>query len=310
MSSTVEQGRILMSLLQVLMGSYATNGYVTVRSTGPTGVVPAYSYAIPLFGSLNEDATIRVEKNPATADGSWLVTSAGTPVPVSALLGGPIGNLPLSTLVRWDEPLSGIEEFSQVTTALSGGAFLNPSSGPVLRQVKLYRELGPDVVKTLFAAQAGADTPSAVLAWASSGPADGTGSPAMGLAASRVREGSRIWKNNWLLWLVTSRFESTEIRRREGDTIRDLTLSLLTDREAWRGVTLSLPQGLQIVEASVFKVLETSYVDLIRFSTSYTLTRRDERVFNEWVTSRIRLETAEQPPGSKLFVPDIKVPMP
>lgn len=311
MSSTVGQGRALLGLLQVLMGPFAT-GTLTVRSTGATGTVPKHSHGIPLDGGeLFDDALLVVQPNPATPDGSWAVTSAGTPVTVAAVLGGTKGNLASATQVRWDPPLAGIKAVSVTAGALAGGSYFTSQPGtPTLRQARLYKEVPRDVLDALFAGQMGEDTPAAVLAWESAGPADGTGIAAMGSTPSRVGSGKRLWKNNWVLFLVTSRLEGQGPRRRESDDFRDLALELLTDRTAWRGIPISSPQGLQIVEASVFRVLPTVYVDSIRFASTITLERRDERTFNDWTKTRIRVEQPEQPPGQPLYVPNVTDPMP
>jgi hypothetical protein len=123
--------------------------------------------------------------------------------------------------------------------------------------------------------------------------------------SNRGGAGRRLFKHQWALWLITSRGDSSDQRRREGDDLRDLAMSLISDRDAWRGIDLSHPQGLQIITAQIQNVTPSAYVDLIRFAASYTLTRRDTRTFADWLTTRMRVQTPEQPAGLPINVPDV-----
>ena len=96
MSSTF-LARALMALIAEEQGTPAV-GTATVSSTGATGKVPAFAHAVPIIdGSEDEDFMIRVDSNPATADGSWDVVQAGTSLPITSVLAGDGVNLPVGT---------------------------------------------------------------------------------------------------------------------------------------------------------------------------------------------------------------------
>lgn len=300
--------RSVVSILQTLQGDYSS-GQLLVRSTGATGTLPAYSHAIPVVdGALAEDSIVRVEKNTATSDGSWPVVDSGTLVSVTSLQGGSHVNLAAGVECRWDPEISGIEEASEVAPGgLAGGTRL--ASVGALRQVRVYFELTQEVARDLFRAEVG-EFPAAVLAWDSETPAEGSVSAVFGSSPGRQGRNKRAFKAQWNLFLISSRLDQASQRKREGWTLRDDVLELLTDRTAWRGCTVSLPQGIEIIEARVFHVSPTSYVDVVRFTTSYTLKTRDERTWNDWLRTRLVQRFDEPDPGAgDIDVPDILVDM-
>lgn len=310
MSGSIGNARALVGLLQLLQGSYAS-GQVLVRSTGATGTLPAHSYAVPIVGGEKwEELLVKIEPNPAQADKSWPVTSSGTLVTATTVQGGTRANLAAGTPLRWLPTLTGIEEQSAVGgSAFAGGVFLDTFGS--LRQIKLYKDLGgQQKAEEFFRAQVD-DFPAAVLNWAGARPADGAGSPNLGPRNARVGAGKILFKNEWQLWLISSRFDGEDLRRLEGDQLRDDVLELLSDRIAYRGVPLSSPQGIEILNADVASITPTSFVDLVTFTTSFKLEKRDTQTFNDWNRTRIELQKTQaglNPPT--LDVPDITVPMP
>lgn len=306
MSKTIQQARGIMAALSVLQGEAAT-GTVLVQSTGATGTVPAHSHLVPIVGgALQEDALVRVAKNPAVSDGSWPVTSAGAAVTVSAVQGGTRGNLAAGTELLWDPPLLGIETKSTTVAGLGGGSWLQTFGA--IKDVRQYRGLSRDVAQDLLRAQAG-EMPAAVLAWTSCGPVSGSVSANYGATQDRAGRGVRLWKNHWALFLVTSRQSDLAIRLREGDQLRDDVLEVLTDTVAVRGQVLSSPQGLEILDAREYSTTPTSFVDVVQFATSYALQRRDARTFSDWLTTRYRSFYAKGSHPAELDVPDVTVPM-
>lgn len=304
--TAIKHARGIMCALSVLQGQTAT-GSLLVHSTAATGSVPAHSYGVPIVdGALAEDALIRVDKNPSQSDGAWPVTDAGVEVTVSAAQGGTRGNLSAGTEILWDPPLEGIELKSATTLGLSGGSWLDTFGA--LRQSKEYRQLDRDTAQSLFRAQA-VDTPAAVLAWVAATPVSGSVSASYGRTQDRAGRDVRLFKNEWALFLVTTRMADMAIRLREGATLRDDVLEVLTETEGVRGQVISSPQGIEVLEAREFATTPTSFVDLVRFTTGYGLVRRDSRTFNDWLTTRYKSTYAAGTHPNPIDVPDITIPM-
>lgn len=311
-SGSIANARAIMGLLQLLQGTYSS-GSLLVKSTGATGTLPAHSYAIPIVaGALTPEAIVRVEENPATTDRSWPITSAGVAVAVTSLQGGSHVNLAAGTECRWDVPITGIEATSEVTAGgLTGGTLVGP-----LKCLREHRSIGSqDAAKALLEARVG-DFPAAVLAWVGSYPQDGSVSATVGSNSARAGASSRIFKHEWELALIASRLESSDERAGELDYVRDEVLATITDTTAYRRAVISSPQGIDVLEAKSAIVLPTSFVDVIRFTTSWTLKRRDNANYHDWLKSRIRIQTAlgtpdpPHPTPAKIDVPDVTVSMP
>lgn len=309
-SGSIANARSIIGLLQRLQGDYST-GKLLVCSTGATGSVPAHSYAVPIVdGSLIPEAIVRVEENPATADHSWPVTSSGVLVDVTSLQGGAHVNLAAGVECRWDDPIDGIEATSEVAAGgLTGGAaYANAGTIKCLRE---HRSIGSQVAaQDLLSARVG-DFPAAVLAWVASYPVDGSVSATVGSNSARAGSSKRLFRHEWELALIASRLESSDERAGELDMVRSEVLATITDATAARRVVLSSPQGIDVLEARSAMVTPTSFVDIIRFTTSWTLRRRDSQVFHDWEKTRIRVQTSAQgTPATKIDIPDITVTMP
>jgi len=302
--------RVLQMLCQPLQGSYSTGG-VTLQAQSATTTLTPGDILVPVIDGCDaEESALKVEPNPAT-DGSWNILTTGTQVAVTSLQGGAHCNLPIGTQVRFDDTPTGLLDTGIVTTALTGGVSLDEFG--CLRQVRCFKDLGSQVdAKALFAAQLGR-FPAAVLQWGSTSPGDGSTVPTLGGSSIRVGKGKRIYCHEWSLMIVSSRFESSDRRKREGDRIRDRLLELLTDRSVWRGVKLSAPEGIMVQEARLASINPTAYVDSIRFSTWFILQRSDGRVFNDWITTNLqaaRPSTTESGVTSNQTIVDIDIAMP
>lgn len=305
--STVQNGRAIEAALAPLMGPCAS-GQLLVRSTGATGKVPYGAALIPIKrGGLEEEATAFVTKNPATEDGSWPVVQGGTAVPLAALQGGPVGNTEPGTEYRWDEPLDGIEDVSVSQGGLAGGA---ESGGyAALRQLRNYKALSQNMLEDLLRASVGL-FPAGVLAWESSQPIDGPMAARPGARSARMGRGKFLFRHTWLLYLVTSRLDSEGERRREGDTLRDDVIETIFDTTSARGLRVSTDPGAEILDARLFTVTPTSYVDVVRFATTSVVQHRSQGAdYGPWLRTRLRQQLPEQA-GSKIDLPDITIPIP
>lgn len=305
--NTSDIARGILAALQPLMGLTA-EGSLNVQATGVDVPLPAGSVALPVVdGAILDDGAVYATKNPATADGSWTVTAAGVTVPVEALHGGTPANLPLGTQYRWDPPVAGVEPLSASSVAVTGGSFSGALGG--ILAARHYKDLGEQADASAFFRAQLAHFPGVVLSWAGSTPLDGANAARPGPRSSRVGRGKVLYRHSWLLWIVTSRLDSSSQRTREGDILRDDIMEVLTEARCVRGVfQVSNSPGLEILEARPFAVTPTSYVDLLRLGTTNTLRRRDAATYNDWLTTRIRQQTAAQE-GEKINLPDITVPM-
>lgn len=305
LAGTVSVGRAILGALQPLQGPAAA-GSLLVRSTGATGSVPSGSVAVPVAsGGLVEAGSVFVLANPDTADGSWPTTPTGASVAVEALHGGPGGNADAGTEFRWLPELTGIEATSETAAGLTGGSFL--AGG--LRRVVAYKSMDQAGLAELFRASVN-DCPAAVLAWASTTPVTGPMASNPGPRVSRLGTTTVLFRHEWLLWLITSQLSSEGERRRSGDAIRDDVLELLHQRCSARDVLrISNEPGIEINQATVKAVSPTSYVDQIRFSTTYAqIQTLGGGNANDWLLTRIRQQTAEQA-SAVLDIPDVSVEM-
>lgn len=302
----------LQAVLSVLQGEPSL-GSVTVRSTGATGKVPAHSVGIPVIdGALHPECAVQAPRNAAEDDRSWPVTSAGTAVPVISVQAGAHVNLAEDTPIRWYPPLEGIEEVSSVAPGgLTGGTLLNTFGS--LRQIRFYKDIGSEPDAELFFQAQVSDYPAAALGWMRSLPADGASTPGIGPNTARAGRGRRIFKHEWSLYLVTSRMDSGDLRTREGEALRDRVLDVLSDRTAFRGQVVSLPQGLEILAAEFRIATPTSYVDRVRFTTTYTQCRAaiEPPDWADWLKTRLVIRSPdEQPdPGDTLDFVDTTIDM-
>lgn len=304
----------LQALLGVLQGAPSA-GQALVRSTGATGTVPKHAVAIPVIdGAIDSEAAIVVEPNPAVADGSWPVTSAGVLVDASSLQSGVRVNLPLGTPLVWSPPLTGIEERSEVGTALTGGTQLD--TWGALKQIRAYKDMGTrPQAEDVYKAQV-TQLPAVVLTWVATVPADGSGSGSLGPRGVRVGRGVVLMKHRWILHVITSRLDSSDLRKREGEALRDDLLTLLAERTAYRGLGISGPDGLEVLDARLEVVSPGHFVDAISFATTFGLKRRDlEPLPSNWVQTRILRQVPPLVPPQDadepaLIFPDVTDPMP
>lgn len=308
--STSYQSRVLQMLCQPLQGMFSTGTALVTSISAPVTLAPG-DVLVPIVNDCEaEEAAVKIEPNPDTADRTWPITTTGTAVTITSIQGGAHVNLVAGTALRFDEPPAGIVELASVATSMTGGTKL--ASFGALMQVKAAKDLGSQVdARSFFACQLG-DYPAAVLMWRATTPGDGSVSPSLGADATRVGKGKRIYAHEWELTVVSSRHDSSDRRKREGDIIRDNLLEIITDREAYRHVNLSTPMGIKVTDARLVAATETAYVDVIRFVSWFILKRRDERTFNDWLTAKLDVTRQTSVGGlavNKLTVEDNRINM-
>lgn len=285
-------GRGLQACLQVLQGDYSTGSVRAVATTDPVEL-PKGTFGIPIVdGSEDESKAVIVTANPSATGGAWTVTSAGLDVAVASIQGGVHTALAAGTLVRWDPPITGLELTGTVSAGgLTGGTAATHYGA--LRQVRYYRDMGSNPGAADFYAAGLHSYPAAVIGWESTMPADGAAMPGVGPDSTRRGQGKREFVATFALMLFTSRFDQTHRRRKESDQLRDDVLELLTDRVSYRDCYLSSTRGIQILEARHVGSKPSYYVDVVRFSCHFVLTKRDDRTFHDWLTTRLQLATTD-----------------
>lgn len=313
MSQTVANARAIQARLSVLMGSCAS-GSLLVRSTGPEVLLPAANgrnaspgFATPISGgALIEDGTVFVRRNPARQDGNWVITSDGVNVPVEAVQGGIVGNYPAGTEYRWSPAIPDLEPVSISSTPIEGGVTLETPGA--IKQLKYYKQLSVGELEDIFRAQV-QFTPAVVLAWAKTAPLDGPMAMAPGRRQARMGPGKRLARNNWFLYLITSRIDGDNLRLFESDQLRDDVVGWLNDATMARGLRVSGAPGAEVPDAGVWRATPTNYVDLVQLQTRFTQVIRSDAQYNDWLNTRIQRlteATEEEPP---LAIPDVTVPM-
>ncbi len=297
----------LQALIQPLQGGYSS-GTVRVRATGDPVLLPANSFGIPIAReSRFEAGAVKVERNPARTDRAWQITQSGTDVQVTTLQGGEHTNLEVGTYIWWDPAIEGIESESDVLSPGIVGGTTATGFG-ALREVLCYKDLGTKPEAEDFMRAGLSRYPALVICWSATTPADGSSTAGIGPDATRVRHGTRLFSHQFDLMLITSRLDAHNSRRREGDVLRDMLLTQITDRGAYRSLTLSGPKGIQIIDARLAQMSPVAYVDVVRIAATLAMRRNEERVWNPWKSTHYMLDR-DTSAGDKRTV-DTNDPMP
>jgi hypothetical protein len=301
--SSLPNSRAITALLQPLMGTPG-GGTVTAKALTGTVDLPPFGVLLPIVnGGIMEEAGVFVQKNPATENGNWSVTTAGTPIQVASLLGGPIVNR-ANLQYRWDPPMAGLDPLALGT--VSGG--MAADGFGALKQVRQYRNMSPADLKELFAAQI-SNCPAAALAWEATQPLDGP-IPSVQMGTARMAKGKKRYRHMWTLFLITTRADNDARRRVEGDRLRDTVVELITEQQEARGLPVS-DSFLEINEARYLTSSPTAFVDIVRFSTTFAMTRIDPRTFGPWLTTRFLAQTEPIPqPEPQPPIPELVLAAP
>lgn len=185
-----------------------------------------------------------------------LVTAAGVPVAMKALLGGAHYNITAPSQIRWFPSIAGIQAASALGVS-SGG------TDGLVRRGYLYENIGQQTVaRDLFLAKASGPFPVLVLAWVDS--------PALGQKGT----GTAKMADNWMFYVVTTRHDAHDPRSAEGGFILDRLTELFEDRARFDGLPLSQP-GVNVRGRGRLAVGPTSYVYTFSFTT-YRSVKRDD----------------------------------
>ena len=165
------------------------------------------------------------------------------------------------------------------STAIGGAA--DYEGVGALKQVLMYEQIGAsDAQRNLFLGKLRA-LPAAVLVWESSS------------SPEKVGPNKTKMLEQWTLHIVVSRLDAGELRSLEGLEILDLCSELLgravgIDRADFTNGDLSLLGRNRIVAA------DSAYIYGLRFQTSTTITKREQRVFEAWLKTSYTLVTTPE----------------
>lgn len=275
----------LQAVIQPLQGAYSS-GTVNVHALTVPVLLHPGTFGVPIQGQSRLDAAVvKVERNPDRPDRCWEVTSSGTNVNVTTLQGGEHTIVEGSTTIQWDPEIAGIEAESELVSPGLAGGTTSTATGAI-KEVLTYKDLGTRPEAEDFFRSGLSRFPALVICWSATTPADGSITPGIGHDGVRVRHGTRLFAHHFDLMVCTSRLSGSDLRRREGDILRDLLLEQLTDRGAWRDLVLSGPKGIQIVDARLAQMSPVAYVDVIRIAATLAIARREERTWHPWEKTR------------------------
>ena len=299
--------RALLAVLAPLTGE-RSSGAVVLQSSGPGSVtVKLGQYAVPVIdGQLSPELLVKVARNPATADGSWVVSVDPTTVDVVSNLGGVRHNLPAGTVLQLDPPVAGLisNRPTVVSPGMLGGADAS-GFGALLDVAQAESLTGPLLSVDLRRSEL-QRFPAACLTWTSMLPADGSSVPQV-RPGGRTGVKSKLYRLTFVLTVVTSRTDSGSARRHEGRWIVNALLTALSDRQSVDGEVISSPAGVQVQsvtrEPNTQGVFQQYYVYNIELNCEVTLTGLDQRTFADWLSARLRAYKPDDALGPIRVVP-------
>lgn len=230
--------RALLSALGPLAGLRA-EGNVTATAMGAPVELPAFTYGIPIIGGkalvsrmfkvlpVGEDA----KRRPTGPT----ITSAGTPVAVRSVCGGPSGNLPAGTSIFWQPVFAGIDPRAVVASGgLTAGAWFGdapsyPAPPGRCKRVVLFELLGADPGKAFWEA-----------------PSEGLPAIIIARTGSTVDErastvASQLRRHTFRIYVMTANQAGDDERAEEAELLLDAIESTLDGLEDVEGEVFSGP---------------------------------------------------------------------
>lgn len=273
-NTIVRLERAVLSVLQPITGTRSV-GTALVRALGADVVLPARSYAVPSPASNTGAAELEYRLLVKTTE-AITVTSAGTSVPITSVLGGTDANLASGTVLLWDPPIAGIEPLSVIEDPLVGGT-PNPDVDAV-EQIVIFEGLGPaNTAQSMWQGGLGR-YPALVVAWEDSSP------------VRRAGFGKTTRAHHMRVFVIVDRVDGHNQRRDQGKRILDAVDELLSDRAEVDGEVFSSPPIKGGAQGRI-ALGQGSYVYFYDFVATHTTTRRDSRTRGPWNKTREQLTT-------------------
>ncbi len=286
MSRIIRSGRALCAELHWITGTRAT-GAATLRATGSDVSLLA---KVPVFLVPKINGALRPEIIFRTV-GDATIVAAGTSVPIKALSGGAMYNLPAGAELVLLPPEPGIQPLATTTAGTSGG--VAATGWGVAAQVRLLEDVrAGQVALDLFTSKTGL-YPCVAFAWSGD---------------RRFTEGVRVpnkqvrlyWRR-WACYVIASRVDNEDTRRLEAMDIIDNTGDSIDGKmkTEWMEPISAHPDGVQTEKRRRIQVknapnalvyaldlLHVAAVDMVRTRTA---------VINPWLESRVDMVTDRLP---------------
>lgn len=314
--------RAIFAHLFPMTGTRASGTATVTAPAGPDVTLPKNTYLLPIVsGEAVDHRLYKVGANPATSDGSWLVTGDATlSVPIVSNIGGGPMNLPAIARLRFDPPFTGLAQDVVLDAAITNGtnlrsALFGATEGEpaLLKRMVFWQEMqSTAAAQEFFRAQSG-DFPAMLMIWTRSVPLQGrtTGGQQGNTRAGR---GQRIFREGFECYVGAGSFQAASVRRNEALTAMQAASRLLSDSQInVDGEALSTVAGIEIT-SRVFTVADQQhYIYQFGFDANVTYERVERRTFGPWdvnhITATLPGRTAPEP-TTPLTAVDTKDAMP
>ena len=277
-----------------------SSGVARVVATGSPVMLPRSAYAVPrVLGVFRPDLLVKVAAGPDAGD-AWEVTSAGDDVAFVSNLGGDAQNqIPTGSELVFDPPIQGLQATALVAAPGFAGGVYETAFGS-LKNITMYETFGGPKRSLDMFRSALNTLPAAILTWTDSQQADGA-EVSIAMRETRVGTRSVLYKEQFSLWVVSSRNDGDHQRRAEGLAILEHLSVLLTDRQMVDGVAFSSPSGVQIRRryrdpGDGQGIYQNFYVYVIELAAEHALVQQDSRTFNPWLVSRLDMDPIDNDP--------------
>ena len=283
--------RCLLAVCAPVSGTRAI-GKALVKTIGSDVELRGGSHAVRVVDEGNNKYSVdftRVYKvSPAQPD-SHLVyrcdladvtaTNAGVEVSMLAVGGGAGHHLPVGSKLMWWPPIAGMEPIFEVTEAIEGATSATLTSS--LKQIVSFDELGisrSDMGAQAWKGKLTEQGPSGVLTWRRS-----TSVP----HAKNVDLNTEYFQ----IYVFNSNLRSNDMRRTDSLAALGHLRALLTDRSSVDGFDFSNPK-IRVSGRGFVTADDTTYVHVIDFAVSHSVTRIEARVFADWLITQQTFLTA------------------
>lgn len=291
----ISTARALMATMQPATGTRSSGSVLVTATAGQSVVVPRNRYAIPVVGgSARPDLMVKAANNPATEDGSWTATDAGTAINFISNLGGARHNLPDTTVLLFDPPLDNVASAVVTGGAFAGGA--DSTAFGALRDLVMAEQLSGPQLTTDLARSPIKRFPSAIVTWQDVQPADGSTVVQQNRGAARVGTRRILAKATYRISIISSRADSAHARRHEGLYAVDQVARLVSDRQAVDGrECVSNPSGVQILQMlREFQPGADLYLKFFIYhlvvACTVTIEQIDTRSYNDWLLTLLNVD--------------------
>lgn len=277
-----------MALLQPATGLRSEG---TITLAGADVVLSPGTYAYPVVGDERPDQLFKVQRNPATDDGSWLVPASGLVVAFISNVGGIAQNIPAGTVMQFSPPIDGLSsQRYTIDGAFTGGA--DPVGYGALYDVVMANNLRGPALDLDLKRSALKRFPGAVISWEDTVPSDGSTVPQKGRNVQVGRQ-DLLMQSTYTISVVSSRSDSSAERRHQGLFLVGLIAQLVSARNQVDTELISNPSGAQLREIRAERGSQEIYQKFDIYHLTFGLEQNvhtiDRRVYNDWLLTNLRV---------------------